>query len=232
MGVVRYRPHSATLPLVPSSLGGIQSPGSGALHVDRAAFSRSRVNRWPANGIIKQARSETVATRDDPGQPDFAELTARVYRLCRALLGDETQARDAAQEALARAWSRRARRRSEVSWWTWAAGFAVRVCREATRRPTPVLPMGNRATNDLRAAAREVDADPDRLAAVQRAVTQLPDRQREVLVLRLLIGQSTQEAARTLNVPAGTIKSNLHKAIQNLRSTIAQAETTDEVRRM
>ncbi len=69
----------------------------------------------------------------DPRRPDFADLSARVYRLCLALLGDGTDASDAAQESLSRAWSGRGRKREGVSWWTWAGGFAVRVCREMRR---------------------------------------------------------------------------------------------------
>ncbi len=74
-----------------------------------------------------------VHPETDPRQPDFADLSARVYRLCLALLGDETDACDAAQESLSRAWSVRGRKRDGVSWWTWTGGFAVRVCREMQR---------------------------------------------------------------------------------------------------
>ena len=129
-----------------------------------------------------------------------------------------------------RAWSRRHRRRPGVSWWTWAAGFAVRICRETRRKPPPVALT---ADLDLAAAsdAGELSkVDTERLAAIHQAIARLPDRQREVLVLRMLLGQSTQESARTLGCPEGTVKSNLHKAVGSLRVMVARVGNIDELR--
>ncbi len=60
----------------------------------------------------------------------------------------------------------------------------------------------------------------------------LPDRQREVTVLRLLVGLSTERTARMLGCPEGTIKSNLHKALSNLRAKMDESGLADEVRRV
>jgi RNA polymerase sigma-70 factor (ECF subfamily) len=73
-------------------------------------------------------------------------------------------------------------------------------------------------------------ADRERLAEVHEAIGRLPDRQREILVLRMLLGQSTEETAQTLGCPEGTVKSNLHKAVGNLRAMVAQSEAIDEMR--
>ncbi len=170
----------------------------------------------------------------DPRQPDFADLSARVYRLCLALLGDGTDAGDAAQESLSRAWSGRGRKRDGVSWWTWTGGFAVRVCREMRR---------GRA---VRAKVRSLDGiayppqgkrqeargkrDREEGRGLHEAIMALPDRQREVTVLRLLVGLSTERAARMLGCPEGTIKSNLHKALSNLRAKMDESGLADEVR--
>jgi len=164
-------------------------------------------------------------------QPDFAELATRVYRLCLALLGDEPLARDAAQESLMRAWRDRQRRRSDVSWWTWVAGFALRVCREARRRHAPAQwrPQLQVATF---ARGTVEDVDRDRLNAVHTAIAKLPDRQREVVVLRLLMGQSTEACAEMIECPAGTVKSNLHKAVRSLRAKVFESERRSDVRRM
>ena len=168
--------------------------------------------------------------QNDLKSHDFGELGARVYRLCLALLADDARARDATQEALMRAWSRRHRRRRGVSWWTWAAGFAVRICRETRRKPPPVaLPVGL----DLALASDTgelSEGDTERLTVVHRAIAELPDRQREVLVLRMLLGQSTAETASTLGCPEGTVKSNLHKAVGSLRVMVARVGNIDELR--
>lgn len=161
-------------------------------------------------------------------EPDFDALAARTYRLCLALLRHEADAAEAAQEALLRAWRARERRRQEVTWSTWVGGFAVRVCRETRReRQGPV------------AAMAEVDSAcsdsvlPGRLSELagrlHAAIAALPDRQREVVTLRWLLGYSTASAARMLNCPEGTIKSNLHKAIGRLREVLPAGAAEQEV---
>ncbi|MFQ5495733.1 MAG: RNA polymerase sigma factor [Phycisphaerae bacterium] len=170
-----------------------------------------------------------MATEDKTSHPDFARLGGRVYRLCLALLGDESLARDAAQESLLRAWSRRGRRRGDVSWWTWTAGFAIRVCREAKRERRP------RGTGDgvdawpPAGTDDGVDRARDRLALVHEAVLRLPQRQREVVVLRMILGHSTEQTARALACPGGTVKSNLYKALMSLRAAVADPALTDDL---
>ena len=149
-----------------------------------------------------------------------------MYRLCLALLGDPETAREAAQEGLSRAWARRRRKRAEASWWTWTAGFAVRVCRETGRRK-PRLGIRPGAPLELRADPLGL-TDPQHVE-LRQAVQELPDRQQEVVVLRFFIGLSTREAAATLGCPEGTVKSNLHKAIGNLRAKLRSQEVFDEL---
>ncbi len=85
--------------------------------------------------VINKGRSgtEPLPSSPDPTWPDFSDLTTRVYRLCLAMVADRADAEEAAQEALTRAWARRDVKRCGVSWWTFSAGFAVRVCRETRR---------------------------------------------------------------------------------------------------
>lgn len=194
-------------------------------------FFRGRLNRLHRRGINLWTRSEIVSIQDRIDQPDFAELAARVYRLCLALIGDEPNARDATQESLMRAWRDRRRRRPDVSWWTWAAGFALRVCRESRRRRTGPRCLWQNSAAVL--VTNKVEgADRDRLQAVHEAIVGLPDRQREVVVLRFLLGQSTEACAQMLDCPIGTVKSNLYNAVRNLRARVFEIEDTSDLRRM
>ena len=70
--------------------------------------------------------------------------------------------------------------------------------------------------------------DPE-YTALHEAIQALPDRQREVTVLRFLVGLSTRGVAETLGCPMGTVKSNLHKAIVNLYGTLQMRGIADEV---
>jgi RNA polymerase sigma-70 factor (ECF subfamily) len=161
----------------------------------------------------------------DRSKTDFEDLHRRVYRLCLALLGAEADAHDAAQEAIARAWLRRRRRRPGVSWWTWAGGFAVRVCREAARQRRGTS-IDAAATLPIQAAASAEDAD--RLSDLYRQIKRLPERQCEVLTLRYLLERPIAEIAEILECPVGTVKSNLHKALVNMQS-LTRSETQHDM---
>ncbi len=49
------------------------------------------------------------------------------------------------------------------------------------------------------------------------ALSVLPDEQREVLLMRFVDDMSLQEVAAALNIPVGTVKSRLHRALRMLR---------------
>ena len=168
-----------------------------------------------------------MSDKPEASQPDFTELTGRVYRLCLALLRREDEAADAAQEALARAWARRHQKRPEVSWWTWSCGFALRVCREAGRRRSGFEhegEVGGLAATP--AVLQELLPGPE-YAALHAAILGLPRRQREVVTLRYLLEMSTRAVAEVLGCPTGTVKSNLHKALVRLQEKFERCGCDD-----
>jgi RNA polymerase sigma-70 factor (ECF subfamily) len=100
----------------------------------------------------------------------------------------------------------------------------VTICRNVIRSE------GRKTAVRSRKAAELADVGPDpqepsdarvqRVAlsrAVSDAVAELPPRQREVVVLRILEGHSTRECAHLLDIAEGTVKATLHHALSNLR---------------
>lgn len=63
-------------------------------------------------------------------------------------------------------------------------------------------------------APENTDAARSDLAA---ALSVLPNAQREVVLMRFVDGLTADEIAAALDIPAGTVKSRLHKALQTLR---------------
>ncbi len=57
----------------------------------------------------------------------------------------------------------------------------------------------------------------ERVTMVRRAVAQLGEKQRSVVVLRLLDGLSTNETAEVLELPAGTVMSRLSRGVAELQ---------------
>jgi RNA polymerase sigma-70 factor (ECF subfamily) len=65
---------------------------------------------------------------------------------------------------------------------------------------------------------------------IQEGLSQLPEEQRQVLVLGYFRGFTQAEIAKGLNVPLGTVKTRMRLAIQKLRQSLAfMREEDDEV---
>ena len=62
-----------------------------------------------------------------------------------------------------------------------------------------------------------------------RVVAGLPGLQQEVILLRIVEGMSTEQAAKTLNRAQGTVKASLHRAIRKLRKEFG--DDWDEARK-
>ncbi len=65
-------------------------------------------------------------------------------------------------------------------------------------------------------------------AALHAAITSLPDGQREVVLMRIVDEMNTREIAAALKIPAGTVKSRLHNALNTLRQNPALRAYFDE----
>jgi RNA polymerase sigma-70 factor (ECF subfamily) len=62
--------------------------------------------------------------------------------------------------------------------------------------------------------------DADVALSITRAMRQLPNRLRQVLILRELEGLSYRELADVINVPPGTVMSRLSRARQAFRAAM------------
>ena len=151
-----------------------------------------------------------------------------VYRLCFAILGDEADARDAAQDTFVTAWRQIGRLRDPDRYDAWLQRIAVNSARMThrarRRRGVREIPSSRVAAVDgLRATASPAEADA---ATLDAAMRRLPVEQRSILVLHHLEGQPVAALAEILEIPVGTVKSRLHTARQALQSAI-DAEARD-----
>jgi RNA polymerase sigma-70 factor (ECF subfamily) len=67
----------------------------------------------------------------------------------------------------------------------------------------------------------EVAATSDRRDRLLASVRRLPAELRDVVTCRYLLELSEAETAIALNIPAGTVKSRLHRALQSLRTEVS-----------
>lgn len=143
----------------------------------------------------------------------FAEFWSRerdrLHRVLSVGLGDAELAAEAVDEAMARAlqrWDRVSRYEDPAGWVIRVArNWATSWHRKWSRRP--FLPAA-----DL--DRPEDDALPD--VDLERALDALTEMQRTVLALRFHLDWTVERIADALDVPAGTVKSRLHRALRDL----------------
>jgi RNA polymerase sigma-70 factor (ECF subfamily) len=154
---------------------------------------------------------------------------ADVYALCRRLLGDPADAADATQEVYLRVVRSVLAFRGESAFGTWLHRVAVNVCMTSLRRGGDVRARGQSAgpvdfaPDDLLSddAGPEVRAERADLASrTARALTELSEDAREVVILRDVQGLSTKETADLLGVSEGAVKVRLHRAHTRLRGLV------------
>ena len=168
------------------------------------------------------AESPRVSIRRDRFLEVARPELDRIYRLAGLILGDAHEAEDAVQDALATAWQRFDDLRDHDRFAAWLDRIVVNGCRDRLRRRRTIrfVPLAD----DIDPPAR----DPFRAFlerdAVLGHVDQLPIEERVVVVLRFWADLPLEGIADRLDVPLGTVKSRLHRALGRLRSAIASTE--------
>src|SRR5207302_4941458 len=134
---------------------------------------------------------------------------------CYRILGTEEDARDAAQDAFLSALRKVSSFRGEAQFTTWLHRVTVNACYDVLRRKRrePMFearrddeepePPGPAAPDHSDSAVTAVD--------VQRALLEVPQEFRAVLVLHDVQDLAYEDIAETLGVPVGTVKSRLHR---------------------
>lgn len=141
-----------------------------------------------------------------------AHLTERllplVYRVALRMLGDAAEAEDIAQEAMMRLWRVAPQWQSgkaRVS--TWLYRVAVNLCTDRLRRSTSVsLDEIEEPQDDSRSADDQMQ-DKTRLDALQLALSDLPDRQRQAVILRHIEGLGNAEIGEIMDIGPRAVES-------------------------
>jgi RNA polymerase sigma factor (sigma-70 family) len=145
---------------------------------------------------------------------EHPRLANGLYLIC----GSVDSARDATDEAFARAAARwaRVRRMDSPTGWTFKVGINL-LRREARRRGREAAAVARVRTPN--AAPAEL---PD--AELWAAVRELPERQRQVVVLRFVGDLAETEIGNVLGIKRGTVASNLSRALDALATKVVEEE--------
>lgn len=176
----------------------------------------------------------------------FDQLVGRyerqVFNTAYRLSGSHDDAADIAQEAFVRAWNNLKSFRGEAAFSTWVFRIVTNVflderkrvrARREHRSLDDVLPgsgpNGTNASGEGAMVRQWEDPAPspqdrieqqERLSILERAISELPEAQRAMVVLYHTQGRSYDEIAEILNLPMGTVKSRLNRARLALKNRL------------
>ena len=170
--------------------------------------------------VQSSSDAELVRRFQQGDEQAFAMLVERfqdrIYRLALVWLRDSQNAGDACQEVFLRAYKGLGRFRFRSAPFTWLYRATRNVCSELNRQRTAEAlkaePM------DLSGGAEEELRSEQVAQQVRRMVEQLPERQQQVVLLRVFEDLSVAETAHAMGCRPGTVKALLHKAMTRLRS--------------
>jgi RNA polymerase sigma-70 factor (ECF subfamily) len=149
----------------------------------------------------------------------FTELVrrheGRVFAVAMRMLGREEDALDATQDALLTVYRKAGQFRGESAFTTWLHRITVNACYDILRRRArqPALHL---ATEDgpEREPGPPVDDHAGAVAGTidaERALAEVPDDFRAVLILADVHDLPYDEIAAILEIPVGTVKSRVHR---------------------
>jgi RNA polymerase sigma-70 factor (ECF subfamily) len=162
-------------------------------------------------------------------QADFAEIyrqeLPRIYNFFRFRLGDSAQAEDLTSETFEKAWRNREQyRHDRAAFTTWLYTIAQRVLVDHLRKNRKVISLE---------AVLELPADENTEDAIQKRadftrlnvlLSQLADRDRELVALRYGAGLTNRTIARLTGLSESNVGVLLHRAVQKLRQDWREEE--------
>ena len=149
-----------------------------------------------ANGDERAARALTL------------RLTPRVFAQAFRMLGDRAEAEDVAQEALMRLWKIAPEwRQGEAKVTTWLYRVTANLCTDRLRKRRSVGIDEIPEPEDDAIGPAEALQDKARLDALQAALNDLPDRQRQAVILRHIEGLGNPEIAEIMEITVEAVES-------------------------
>ncbi len=179
---------------------------------------------------LAEVSDETLLVLYANGDRDAARLLTgrlapRVLGYAMRLLADRAEAEDVTQETLLRLWKiAPAWRTGEAQVSTWAYRVVTNLCtdlrRARARRPGVALDEAPEVADPAKGVVATL-IEADRMAALQAALDQLPERQRQAVVLRHIEGLANPEIGQIMAIGVEAVESLTARGKRALAALLA-----------
>lgn len=175
----------------------------------------------------------------------FEELVLKyektVYNLALRMVGDRDDASDMTQEAFIKAYGSLSSFRGDSKFSVWIYRIATNVCldflRSKSRKQQVSLTVSDDDDEDAQLDIPDPSSAPEQqlmqkmsMQSVEEGLKTLPDKQRQILVMRELGGMSYAEIGAALSLEEGTVKSRIFRARKRLSAyLIKRGNIPDEL---
>ena len=157
----------------------------------------------------------------------------RLHGVARLILRDPERAQDAVQEALVRAWQHVRALRDPDAWEAWLHRLTVNACYRWASRVKRRGEVELHVMPDLEPAyPSDFMAEVAERDRVGRAIGRLPIDVRAVVVLHFHADLTLTQVADVLEIPVGTAKSRLNRALEAMRTYMAAEQPGVPVERV
>ncbi len=170
------------------------------------------LQRWRERRLLRRIRG---GDREAAGQLVDAYYEA-LYRWLLHLCRDREWAADLTQETFVQVWEGLEGFRGDATVKTWIHRIAYHTYLRAERGSRPAMVPLHDALNERTPTEAALTGH-----AVEAALAELPEKQRQVVALHYLQGLRVAEVAEVLDIPAGTVLSRLHNARIRLRQLLS-----------
>ena len=193
----------------------------------------------PAEGLAD------VGLADGEFDALVANYQRRIYRVLWAVLRDHDAAETLTQECFLRAYQKRQSYRAEAGVYTWLVRIALNLAADHRRNRRASfwrrlfghsVPGRDDAARlgeaseaiesvaDGRTGAEQALIASEEVAAMWRAVAELPPRQRAVFVLRFVEEMKLEEIGQALGLSLASVKTHLHRGTLAVRQHLQSKE--------
>jgi RNA polymerase sigma-70 factor (ECF subfamily) len=182
-----------------------------------------------ASSLITTMADEDVVRRVLDGEVLLFEVVMRrnnqrLYRVTRAILGNDAEVEDVVQEAYLKAYEHLRQFAGKSAFSTWLISITINEARRCVLRRARFKPLSENNEVERRGIRLESSLNTEREASIgelrkilERVVDQLPQHLRTVFILRDVEQLSMAETAAVLNIREQTAKTRLHRARRRLR---------------